>query len=95
MILCTKHYRLKPFWATADRDCQALKKWEEGVITAQQCMTQMGLNNAWGYMEDFRSEEDFVRFANSLGYWKDKRAQMQMERKYADDLYTARGVHPE
>ena len=48
------------------RDIAILKKWEECAMPAEQAARKMAQNNSW---QDLTANE-FIRIANSLGYFR-------------------------
>lgn len=82
MILSDQHYRLDPTTEAVHGDQHVLNLWERGKLTSRQAMNMIALNNGWTTEESFSSADAFVRFANSLGYWRDKRDLARMLDQY-------------
>lgn len=72
MIICNKHYRLKQSKDAISQDIRTLKQWESGMLSEHYAIMTIKRDNDWMDDEGFASVEDFVKWANSLGYWKNK-----------------------
>lgn len=78
MKLSDQHYRLDPSTEAVHSDQHVLNQWERKQITSRQAMRMIAYDNGWDQDEGFASVEAFEKFANSLGYWRDKYAMLKM-----------------
>jgi hypothetical protein len=68
-----KHYHLMK--SKADEDCYTLKLWERGELTDFDAMFSIESHNKFS----FGSINDFIEWANGLGYHRRKRASREAD----------------